>query len=476
MRMEIDKYKLIFDQLLEKSEDGFIVINAQGVITDINEQYCDFLARKREDLVGKQIGDVISTTSMYDVLKQRYQGDSCDNVYFHPYSAGETRDNSELYAIANRFCIFDKEGNVIGAMAQMKFKDRALDIANELTLAERDFYKSEYQKNIDYSSGFDNILGNNKKMIELKKKCSKVAKTDFPVLITGETGTGKELFAKAIHMESHRRNNPLISINCGAIPAELMESELFGYEEGAFTGAKKGGKIGKFQLANNGTIFLDEIGDLPYPLQVKLLRVLQEKEVEPIGSTSPIPINVRVVSATRQNLQQMIKDGTFREDLYYRIAVVNIETIALREHKDDILLYANYCLEKLNKKYKTSIILTSSASNCLSKYSWPGNVREVYNVISSAFTSCDGMTISPSDLPSKIANLNHNTSNNESSKKQTLNQQLNNYEASLIIDALNRNESVTEAAKDLGVERSLLYKKMKRLNISIQKKAKKKKL
>ena len=476
MRMEIDKYKLIFDQLLEKSEDGFIVINAQGVITDINEQYCDFLARKREDLVGKQIGDVISTTSMYDVLKQRYQGDSCDNVYFHPYSAGETRDNSELYAIANRFCIFDKEGNVIGAMAQMKFKDRALDIANELTLAERDFYKSEYQKNIDYSSGFDNILGNNKKMIELKKKCSKVAKTDFPVLITGETGTGKELFAKAIHMESHRRNNPLISINCGAIPAELMESELFGYEEGAFTGAKKGGKIGKFQLANNGTIFLDEIGDLPYPLQVKLLRVLQEKEVEPIGSTSPIPINVRVVSATRQNLQQMIKDGTFREDLYYRIAVVNIETIALREHKDDILLYANYCLEKLNKKYKTSIILTSSASNCLSKYSWPGNVREVYNVISSAFTSCDGMTISPSDLPSKIANLNHNTSNNESSKRQTLNQQLNNYEASLIIDALNRNESVTEAAKDLGVERSLLYKKMKRLNISIQKKAKKKKL
>ncbi|NLJ57709.1 MAG: sigma 54-interacting transcriptional regulator [Tissierellia bacterium] len=474
--MEIDKYKLIFDQLLEKSEDGFIVINAQGVITDINEQYCDFLARKREDLVGKQIGDVISTTSMYDVLKQRYQGDSCDNVYFHPYSAGETRDNSELYAIANRFCIFDKEGNVIGAMAQMKFKDRALDIANELTLAERDFYKSEYQKNIDYSSGFDNILGNNKKMIELKKKCSKVAKTDFPVLITGETGTGKELFAKAIHMESHRRNNPLISINCGAIPAELMESELFGYEEGAFTGAKKGGKIGKFQLANNGTIFLDEIGDLPYPLQVKLLRVLQEKEVEPIGSTSPIPINVRVVSATRQNLQQMIKDGTFREDLYYRIAVVNIETIALREHKDDILLYANYCLEKLNKKYKTSIILTSSASNCLSKYSWPGNVREVYNVISSAFASCDGMTISPSDLPSKIANLNHNTSNNESSKKQTLNQQLNNYEASLIIDALNRNESVTEAAKDLGVERSLLYKKMKRLNISIQKKAKKKKL
>lgn len=469
--MAQDRYKLIFDHLLEKSEDGFIVIDAQGVIIDINEQYCNFLNRKRKDVIGKEIGDVISTTSMYDVLNNRHRGDGSNDVYIQPYTEGETRDKGELYCIGNRFCIFDESDNVIAAMAQLKFKDRALDIAQEVMLAERDFYKSEYQKSIDTSNGFDSIIGNDPKIVELKKKSMKLAKTDFPVLVTGETGTGKELIAKALHNESSRSDKPLISINCGAIPAGLMESELFGYEEGAFTGAKKGGKIGKFQLANTGTLFLDEIGDLPLPMQAKLLRVLQEKEVDPIGSTSPIPIDVRIISATRQNLPEMIKEGKFREDLFYRLAVVNVETVPLRNHKSDILLYANYYLAELNKKYKTSIVLSNSAKNCLSKYDWPGNVRELQNVISSAYASSEGVSISLSDLPTKITTTSINKFSKKTKDSQTLNNLLRNYEASLLIDALNNNnESVTEAAKELGVERSLFYKKMKRLNISIQKK------
>ncbi|WP_446899863.1 sigma-54 interaction domain-containing protein [Clostridium sp. LBM24168] len=304
----------------------------------------------------------------------------------------------------------------------------------------------------------------------MEKKGIKVAKTDFSILITGETGTGKELIAKAIHLESPRRDKPLICINCGAIPSGLMESELFGYEEGAFTGAKKGGKVGKFQLANSGTIFLDEIGDMPLPLQVKLLRVLQEKEVEPIGSMHPIPIDVRIISATRQNLYQMIKDGKFREDLYYRLAVINIETVPLRDHRNDILLYTNYYLAELNKKFKTSIVLTGSVKKCLTKYNWPGNVRELQNVISSAYASCNSIIIGLSDLPSKIATSDISRISSEAKKNKTLNDLLNNYEASLIVEALQQNhQNVTEAAKELGVERSLLYKKMKRLNIVIQK-------
>lgn len=464
------KYKLFFQQLLENSEDGFIVINDQGIITDINEQYCNFLGRKHEDMIGKQIGDVISTTSMYDVLNKRFRGDGSEGVYIQPYRPGETRDESEIYCIGNRFCIFDEEDNVIGAMAQMKFRDRSLDIANKVLLAEKDFYKSEYYKIMDKSNAFANIIGNDPKIIQLKKKCMKVAKSNFSVLVTGETGTGKELVAKALHMESPRHDKPLISINCGAIPPELMESELFGYEEGAFTGAKKGGKFGKFQLANSGTIFLDEIGDLPLPMQVKLLRVLQENEIEPVGSTHPIPIDVRVISATRQNLQQMIKDGTFRQDLYYRLAVINIETIPLRDHKDDILVYSNYFLAELNKKFKTSIVLTNSVKKCLNKHNWPGNVRELQNVISSAYATCNGFAICISDLPSKFDTTASNKLSMEADTKQTLSDLLNNYEASLIIESLQRNrQCVAEAAKELGIERSLLYKKMKRLNIVIQK-------
>ena len=209
----------------------------------------------------------------------------------------------------------------------------------------------------------------------------KVAKTDFSVLITGETGTGKELIAKSIHIESNRANEPIVCVNCGAIPMELMESEMFGYEEGAFTSARKGGKVGKFQLANHGTLFLDEIGDLPLPLQVKLLRVLQEHEIERVGGTKPIPVDVRIIAATRKNLQQMMEEGTFRADLYYRLAVVTIDTIPLREHPDDIMLYANMFLQQLNLKFKTNVIFSSSAKRCLLKYNWPGNVRELDNVI-----------------------------------------------------------------------------------------------
>ena len=466
---EDHRYKLIFEELMDKSEDGFIVIDSHGVITDINDKYCDFLGRRKENILGHPIEQIISTTSMYDVMNRRQRGDDQGSIYMHPYIASETKGSRHTYAIANRFCIFDENEQLIGAMAQMKFKERSLDIAHEVLKAEHAYYKSEYQNQMLNTSGFDKYLGNDSKINALRQMGLKVAKTDFSVLITGETGTGKELIAKSIHIESNRANEPMVCVNCGAIPMELMESEMFGYEEGAFTSARKGGKIGKFQLANHGTLFLDEIGDLPLPLQVKLLRVLQEHEIEKVGGTKPIPVDVRIIAATRKNLQQMMEEGTFRADLYYRLAVVTIDTIPLREHPEDIILYANVFLQQLNHKFKTNVLFSKNAGRCLLKYSWPGNVRELDNVISSAFISSDQMMIDLSDLPSKISDaVRHEIPAKEN--QETLKSLINQYEADIIRETLKKYDyNITAAARHLGIERSLLYKKMKKFNISIKK-------
>lgn len=466
---EDHRCRLIFEEFLDKTEDGFIVVDQDGIITDINQNYCDFLAKDRKNLLGKPIGSVITTTSMYDVLAKRHRGDGSQGVYIQPYCAGETRDATEAYAVANRFCIFDEDGRLIGAAAHMKFRQRAMDTAKEIAELELKYYKEAYQNNISGFGGFQGLIGKDPKLLELKRLGIQAAKTDFPVLITGETGTGKEVFAKAIHLESERRDGPFIAINCGAIPDNLLESELFGYEEGAFTGAKRGGKPGKFQLANGGTLFLDEIGDMPFPLQVKLLRVLQDAQVERVGGESPIHVDVRIVAATRQDLQTMMKAGTFREDLYYRLAVINIEMIPLRDRPMDILLHANCYLSELNRKYRTSIILSDRVKKCLRAYSWPGNVRELQNVLAGAYASCDKVIIDLENLPIKVSSPSRGTGMEPELQGGRLSDAVSAYEAKMIRNSLQRNgQNVRAAAEELGIERSFLYRKMKRLNIGIQ--------
>ena len=465
---EDHRYRLIFEEFLDKTEDGFIVVDKDGIITDINQNYCDFLAKRQEDVIGKPIGQVITTTSMYDVLARRHRGDGSNGVYIQPYCAGETRDQSENYAVANRFCFFDEDSTLLGAAAHMKFRQRAMDTAKEILDLELKYYREEYSKSTSGSGGFEHLIGKDPKLLELKRTGTRIAQTDFSVLITGETGTGKEVLAKAIHAESPRRDGPFICVNCGAIPDNLLESELFGYEEGAFTGAKKGGKPGKFQLANHGTLFLDEIGDMPLPLQVKILRALQEREIEKVGGGAPMPVDVRVISATRQDLPKMMAEGSFREDLYYRLAVINMETVPLRERPGDILLHANYYLDELNKKYKTKIILSDPVKCCLRQYNWPGNVRELQNVITGAYASCDNLMVEPADLPAKITAL-HKYDPGLRRQSSRLADTMDAYESAVIREALCRNgQNVKAAAEELGVERSLLYKKMKHLQIIIQ--------
>lgn len=337
-------YKNIVSQILKMTSDGFIITDTEGNVREINKQYADFFGKSRSEIIGKSILNIIPNSKMIDIVKHKFSEEDA----VHKYIDGEAKGNS---VIVSRSYVEDEDGNVVAGVAQVKFKVQTLAVAKKLMneYEELEYYREEFQN----QNRVDNIIGSDPKFREIVKECLKVAKTDIPVLLTGETGTGKEVMAKALHTNSLRCDKPFVSINCAAIPFELLESELFGYMDGAFTGAKRGGKKGKFQLANGGTIFLDEIGDMPSSMQAKLLRVLQEKEIEPLGSEKSIPLDVRVVAATRQDLEAKMKDGSFREDLYYRLSVFNIHIPPLRERGGDSLELAEFFLDELNHKYKT---------------------------------------------------------------------------------------------------------------------------
>lgn len=246
----------------------------------------------------------------------------------------------------------------------------------------KDAIRNYNKMNTDYRMTVDDIIGESESIIRVKKNALKAAESSSTILITGESGTGKEMFARAIHFHSSRGDRPFITINCAAIPEELLESELFGYEEGAFTGAKKGGKLGMFERANKGTIFLDEIGDMSIHLQAKLLRVLQEKEIQKVGGKSGVKVDVRIISATNKNLPELVENGMFREDLYYRLNVLPIELPSLKERKGDIPLLVDYMVKVYSKKLDKNISgVSEEVLNMLEEYNWPGNIRELQNVI-----------------------------------------------------------------------------------------------
>lgn len=311
-----------------------------------------------------------------------------------------------------------------------------------------------------------NMIGTSAQMHHLYEQISQVAKSNATVLIRGESGTGKELVANAIHYNSDRSDHPFIRINCGAIPESLIESELFGYEKGAFTDAS-GTKIGKFELANNGTIFLDEIGDLPLKLQVKLLRILQEKEFERVGGNTTIKINVRIITATNRDLENEVSEKHFREDLYYRLNVFPIFLPPLRDRKSDIMLLADYFLEKFSKENGKKIKRISSlAIDLLSSYHWPGNVRELENCIERAVLICKTDTIQANHLPPSLQRIDTSEAPAESLSLDDL---ISNYERELIIDALKKvRGNKSKAAKNLQTTERILGYKIEKLNIDFK--------
>ena len=279
-----------------------------------------------------------------------------------------------------------------------------VDFENEKKKIEEERNYLQAQLNTIMSkTGVDGIIGKSKKILELVDIIKQVSKTPATVLLTGESGVGKEVFARAIHNLSDRADKPFIKINCAAIPEDLLESELFGYEKGAFTGAHTQ-KKGKFELANGGTIFLDEIGDMPLLLQSKLLRVLQEKEIERLGGSKPIKVDVRIIAATNKDLEKMVYEGTFREDLYYRLNVVHIKIPPLRERKEDIPVLVFYFLNKFNKMYNKNLTISKELLDVFINYSWPGNVRQLQNTIERMVILSKSKVLEFKDLPQDIKN------------------------------------------------------------------------
>lgn len=444
------------DVMLNETDECIIFVDVEGKIVELSYAYAKFLGVNREDVIGKPVTDVIENTRLPNVIETRVA------------EIAQAHKIKGKNMIANRIPII-KNGKVEGAFGRVLFKNveeldelykQIGDMTQELNFYERSFAKSNSSK-----YGADDIVGNSPAMGELKKTIKHIAYSKSNVLILGESGTGKELVAHAIHSEYHGEDKPFVCVNCAAIPSELLESELFGYEEGSFTGAKKGGKIGMFQASDGGTLFLDEIGEMPLQMQAKLLRVLQDKKVKKVGSNEAKPVNVRIIAATNRDLEAMVREGTFRDDLYFRLNVISVNIPPLRERVEDLPMLVEVLIDKVSgNPYMDARGISPEAMEYIKKYPWPGNVRELENVIEHAanFVGSDGI-IHVNNLPKVITGLE------KSSEIKTLKQIVDEIERQTIVNALhNNNGSRVKAAKALGISRTSLYEKMEKHNIAVE--------
>ena len=449
---KIDEASLL-ETMLAAPDELIVVVNKNGYIENMSQAYGDFLGIQVQNAIGRHVTEVIENTRMDIVVKTGVP------------ETGETQDIHGEKMIATRIPI-RKNGMVIGAYGRVLVRNtRELHMLHDKLSSiemELNMYKRTFEKINTAKYTVDDIIGDCSIMQDLKDSVRKVAKTNSNVLIMGESGTGKELFAHSIHAGSMRRKAPFVCVNCGSIPEQLIESELFGYEEGAFTGARKGGKIGLFPAAHGGTIFLDEIGELPLPMQVRLLRVLQDREIQRVGSNVREKVNVRVVAATNRNLYQMVKKGEFRSDLYYRLNVVTLHLPLLRERKEDLPLLIQTILSKISKKESLGAIeISREAMDHLLRYDWPGNVRELENVLERAINFTDaGEKIKAKNLPERI------TGSMVLQTVMPLKELMENTEKDAIKDALLRCRNCkAKAANELGISRTTLYEKMMKYEI-----------
>ncbi|GAU76162.1 sigma-54-dependent Fis family transcriptional regulator [Fusibacter sp. 3D3] len=446
-------------QIFDPIPVPIILVNKETEIMMINEEFAAYLGHTRAELIGKKVNVIDPNTRFPYVFKSKKP----EIAYKHKFSNGHT-------ALVHRIPVLDDDGEVLYGFGMVIFDDlkklQEVLERNKLLEGKLSIYQEELKNMRGAKYSWDTIIGNSLTMQRVKAMSSKSAKTDSNVLIMGESGTGKELFAHAIHNDSKRFDGPFVKINCAAIPKDLLESELFGYEEGAFTGAKKQGKIGKFELANGGTIFLDEIGDMPLDMQVKILRVLQEREIERIGSNKTIPVDCRIIAATNRNLIERIKANEFREDLYYRLNVINIEVPPLRDRKEDIELLSLKLMEKLSNSlghYVSNI--TVEALECLKAYNWPGNIRELENIIERAINMVDNETIELFHLPQYILVKNQSVYT-EIPKIQNLKEAVEEVEKTTISNCLVAvQHNKLKAAKLLGISRTSLYEKIEKYKL-----------
>ncbi len=426
-------------EILETVSEGILAIDQNGKIIRINSAAQEILNVKSQKVLGEDVGEVLNEN--VPMLQTLLTGNDYDNKEMSLVINGR-----RIHYLTTGRAIKDDKAQTVGVVATLKDMGKVREMVYSLTRPQAITFKD-----IVYKS---DLLG---KVIDLAKLS---AKTDSTVLIQGESGTGKELFARAIHWGSNRRDKPFVPLNCAALPDTLLESELFGYQGGAFTGAKKEGKQGLFEFAKGGTVFLDEIGELPVHLQVKLLRVLQEGKIRRVGSVEEIPVDVRVVAATNRELNKMVEENQFRKDLFYRLNVIPVQIPPLRDRIEDVVILADFFLKKFTLKTSKRIPRFSEETlNILKTYHWPGNVRELENVVERA------VILTPEDkniMPNVLYLENHKNINSLANGSHTLKEQLDLLERKILMDAINVHKTTRKIGNALGLSHAAIQKKLKK--------------
>ncbi|QDR81717.1 sigma-54 interaction domain-containing protein [Sporomusa termitida] len=424
----------LIETTLDSINDGIITFDDKGIITHANGVACRLLKIDNARLIGSHIDEIIVGKSILAFI--RAGNTLLNQEYIFPGTVA-------IHCLISIKAIYNEQA-ISGAVLTLSDIHNIRTVVNEMT-------------GMQGNATFEAIIGESELIIDVKQQALKMAQSDSNILIQGESGTGKEVFARAIHSASGRGKGSFVGINCAAIPEMLLESELYGYEQGAFTGARKGGKPGKFELAEGGTLFLDEIGDMPLHLQVKLLRVLQERCLERVGGTTTIHLNIRIIAATNQDLEAKVRAGEFRRDLFYRLNVIPIFIPPLRERKQDVTVLSKYFLLHYNQKLKKDIIgFLPGALEVMGSYSWPGNVRELENAVEYAVNIETDRYIKPASLPKRLFQ--------QSNPKRTLRDKVRQFELGQIREALNNYgwgiSGKTKAALELGISVPSLYRKL----------------
>ncbi|MBD8845466.1 sigma 54-interacting transcriptional regulator [Bacillus megaterium] len=459
---EYEKYKsesMDLKAIFETSYDVMYVSDGEGNTIRASSACLELWGKKENELIGRNVIDLekegIYTPSITRlVLEQRKKVSAIQT----------TKEGRRLMVVGTP--IKNEQGEVIRVINASRDITEVSQMQSEISEMKRLIagYKQELMELKKDKTEKVKLISYSKKMEKTLELARRVANVDSTVLILGESGVGKEMVANLIHETSDRKNSPFIKVNCGAIPENLLESELFGYEGGAFTGAKKEGKMGLFELANKGTLFLDEIAEMPLALQVKLLRVLQEREVMRVGGVKPVAVNVRIIAATNRNLHEDVQKGNFREDLYYRLNVIPLSILPLRERREDILPLASYFIEQFNQKYLTKKTLSAETAEAFELYNWPGNVRELQNIVERLIVISDGDEIQHLHLPEEITNLSSNRDKVQVLDILPLKECMEMAEKQLLRLAKQKYSSTVKIADALQVNQSTISRKLQKLN------------
>lgn len=442
--------------ILDSISDAIFIDDAQGYAIWINKASEDLYKIKKSEIIGKHVSflerEGIFTPSVARIVMEENKEVNIIHV---------NKDGKRL--LTTGIPIMDADNKISKIITTTHDITELIGLQNELESIQNTLHGLKDHEKFYYG----NIVANSHSMHNVIQLTKRLADIDSTVLITGESGVGKGVIANLLHENGNRKNYPFVKINCGAIPENLIESELFGYESGSFTGSSREGKKGLFEVAEKGTIFLDEISELPLNLQVKLLQVLQEREIKRVGSITSIPINVRIISATNKDLYSLVLEGKFREDLYYRLNVVPINIPPLRERPEDVIPMIRIFLNQNNKKMNDHKEIDSNAMAILMKYNWPGNVRELQNIIERLVITTKGNTILPENLPSFIHETAHTDETFSSPEITGLKYALDKAEREILVNALDKYKTTRAIAKALGVSQPTIVRKLQKFKIPI---------